>query len=898
MSEIYINEFDSSRYYDRDIGHINPQAYNAEITFTSSAVNVDVRLKGIGEIWVSDNGLVYTPVTLNSRNVSTVHYEYNTDNIRTFYLLGEGIEDLDLHGNGIETFRVNRKTTVKTLRLYDNNINFLDVSNLYNLQFLHIHNNPICDKDEYLKNLKICISKLPNRSARSVGSIVFYPWYGLETLIYKEADGSYTKYPSHNEYSLVEGKLYGVVKDNLITYYTYVNGQLKEYTAMNRHHRIRKQLETVWDNGCLNKNWLFGSAIRYSPDDWKLCYHYFRDSGIADMWETAEKGFGMCIGSIDQFSGRALGWTDMNVKAYQDLEGNERQPYDESCLNWANYTKGSWSHGDFILSQIVGRGDGVVYGIAPNAQIYLVDFFPTPSNYHQLWQQSIERITQNCTSYTSSYNVSSGVDSEYWQRTRLALGKFGKNNIITVSGGNNGDGLQWTYEQQTSKSVAYGNFGTDEDVTSTENHTNTFYVGAFTPCRTQATFSNSSVDCNLINGTPLDYWCHYGDQIMGYRNYLGSIGCAQGTSMASPNCNATLTLMRVIYSKIFPQETSFGKPSNFVKYVREHWCDRIFHQMDFASGYGMPYILAEPVITKPLAVPPIIQFEDTVELYKPFKLNYLTNDNSLNTYTLDYDYRKLAVTRDNILYGLKPGVVDINVYSNSSIQSPNPYSQNYYKETVSVEVVDNGMSYNVITNGRLPVTTGIMGNYHGVILETNEQNKDTDCYTVQLPIKYTPQDVMSISTTPGTYSNSSIMYLIYNCNAGEGKVGMSGINYTVAADGTVTWNLNGTQLVHQGPSSQPTSRLAKYNRYRTATGELGVLTMKVNPDGVDYYYNGTHLMFVDTLDDNPILLRNIIILLKPLCHDSPDCVYMYDRELTDDEIIQNTIAIINTEENR
>jgi hypothetical protein len=131
----------------------------------------------------------------------------------------------------------------------------------------------LCDEEEYEVNLENTIKSLPNRADKAIGSIVFYPWYGLEKLICKDSGNNWIKYPNnHAPLEFEDDRLYGVVNDNTITYYTYKNGGLVNHTSMNRHHTLRKNYES---NITLAKNWLFGSAIQYS-EDYQYCYYHFR----------------------------------------------------------------------------------------------------------------------------------------------------------------------------------------------------------------------------------------------------------------------------------------------------------------------------------------------------------------------------------------------------------------------------------------------------------------------------------------------------------------------------------------------------------------------------------------------------------------------------------------------
>ena len=420
------------------------------IQFTSDRSEILIRYSSNGTVKFYANDNLIEQIDTNV-GLASIVLQAGQDSDNSYRIEGiENILTLDISGQGIRTLVVNSYTALTKLVIYDNNIIKLDLSNCPELRYLHFHNNPICDEDAYYANLIECVRSLPDRTGKALGSIVMYPWYGLETLICDD-NGTYRKYPigTYSHYdgstkndmnnsktvSIVDGKLYGVVNGDSISYGTGNGTEVVPHTAMNRHHTIRKNLEKSYT---LSKNWMFGSAIQYH-DDYKYCYHYFRDIGVQDVWETAEKGFGVCIGSIDNYNGRVNDWDDMNIKAFLDNNGNESSPSGDSS-----------EHGDTILSHIAGRGGLSPYGICPNASFLVMGPLSVNDNAMKLLT-----MPGNCDSLTFSYGYTE--DSDKCAR-RYYLGEFGKNGIITESAGNDGDGLPWTMDASY-KMSGFGDFG-------------------------------------------------------------------------------------------------------------------------------------------------------------------------------------------------------------------------------------------------------------------------------------------------------------------------------------------------------------------------------------------------------------------------------------------------------
>lgn len=907
------------------------------IQFTSDLSEILIRYSSNGTVKFYANDNLIEQVDTNA-GLASIVLPASQDRDNSYRI--EGIENLltlDVSNQGVGTFFVNSYTSLTKLVIYDNNIIKLDLSNCPELRYLHFHNNPICDEDVYEANLIECVRSLPDRTGKVLGSIVMYPWYGLETLICND-NGVYRKYPigkwkdvndievgSRNFYNnsvtvnFVSGKLYGVVdENNAITYFTGTDSGLLEHTAMNRHHLLRKRFES---DITLKKNWMFGSAIQYVSEEYKYCHYYFRNIGVQDVWETAEKGFGICIGSIDQFPGKALGWENMNVVANINATGANIVPYDVLGKSWA--------HGDFILSQIVGRGDNVCYGICPNASIFVVDWSGASSDavlYGRQWRDCIKRITKNCNSYTSSYNVgSSNTHTDVvsaWAETRLALGKFGKDNIITASAGNDGDGQPWTTEIQRTKTIAYGNFGTDDDILSIENPPNTFYVPSLSPSRQASVFSNSTVDSmtNIptlgdVYKLPLrDYISSYGEQILGYDNNNGQIECNQGTSMSSPNCNATLALMRCIYSKINPECNSFGKGSEFMEYVINNWVDSIPNQMDFSVGIGIPCFNASP-LPRNVALPDDCGLIHSVshKVGEVSRVIDLPHEDCKSGVTFHNDFKYTAKYDSSRVIPIRPGNSNAIVYSNSSVSSPSDYKSNYYVQEINFDDVQPADTYELIRDGRVASAISDVP-YKGASYKCVVPLEDSDEYTAHIVIKFDADKLFDTNVAGIRQAVIPVAFLLDDYDAGS-ALAISNISCEVTEDDSGALS---SRIVfkaydaNKGEYTSPTvlsfarntspgsmcSPLASYNILNISEGDIAIITVVSDGEYFKVYYNGNLLNIVSRGVLDIATLDSLSVLVDPLMTEaeSANDVVFYSRALTHSEVINNTIALIQEKE--
>ena len=886
------------------------------IVFVTEKPQIRIGLSGQGKVNIFVNGAPPVEKQLEEEIQTFPIDTWTPSSVVRIQEIGKLVE-LNLSGNQLSSFSVNSQTALNKLVIYDNDIKKLDCSLCPDLQYLHMHDNPICDEDKYLAELESCIESLPNRKDRALGSIILYPWYGLETLIC-EVDGQYKKYPidtwthfdgnqrpsywADKQLNLVENKLYGVVSSKgQITYYIYKQGDLAIHKDMNRHHNLRKNLEL---EQTLKKNWMFGSAIQYH-NDYNRCYHYFRDIGVQDVWETAEKGFGLCIGSIDNFSGNVSDWEDFNIKAYLKTSGEPQTPYGKKA-----------THGDKILSHIAGRGGLSPFGICPNASFLIID--PLTVNVN-----GIKILTQpeNCDSITFSFAYNEKSSGNKYQR-RFLLGEFGKKGIITESAGNSGDGVQWTMEESGYKMSGFGNFGDSINDTSIKYHTNVFLVSSLNPMRHPSMFSCTSNEANnfvYTDGlTTEDFISHYGEQIASYKEGSQGPYFIQGTSMASPNCNATLLLMRKIYAKINPQCDSFGKYSEFMEYVKENWIDPIDDAMSFAVGIGIPCFNHAPRQKVWGTIPPKqATYPSKIQLGQPFKIQSVVSDNCKNKITYGHNFRDFAKINDSLI-PIRLNAQGFNIYTNSAIDSRElskeetgtfRYNSNYKTELIEgIEILDNSTlqlqaKNNIHIGVEKTMSTGDSFEQYITL------DKEFTDFTLQIPILFSYEhftDNVEIQGLQTLYFIDIARYYIDNNYAGPLTTayieikdgGDQGVILSVPAifeyEGETYKNaLKCCRPLSYAIGAATIASSFGTKRINLQQNDLFILTVVFSKeDGTTMYYNGNLINKVISEPNFDLTASTLFVTKKILINNSAEDVIWYDKALSQEEVINNTIVLL------
>lgn len=904
---------------------VSPKIYGIHIK--SSCDSVTLSMKCTDDVRCLT---AYDYITVpGSEDTQTVTIENVNGDI--FFDNAHNILELDISNQQITSIEISEAYSLSKLVVYNNNLTTLDLSNCPKLQFLHMHNNPICNEDRYKNNLYTCMNSLTDRFMCSTGSVILYPWYGLEILICKDANQQYIKYPvGYSKLAFEEGRLYGVVENNIISYYTYSNSELVEHSAMNRHHSLRKELE---NEICLKKNWVFGSAIMYS-DDWDSCSWDFRQNNIADMWETAEKGFGLTWGSSDAYTNTLPGFEYFNIKDFRyfgnagtTLETLPKALDYTSDKDWGDYTAntgnpyykyktGGRTHGDSILSIVLGtqwsnKKIDRRFGYIPNACASLNDNMCVDSVGNKvalLNFDSFPLTMQHLANSSDAMSFSFGISSEHPNIliSKNILGKFGESNPVLVSAGNNGDGKQYTQETLFGATTYVGNYSdVDEHGNTVDRQVSAMFIGSCGPTGQVSPFSSSSINANELGTNRDTYLSAYGDQVFVWTNYLESLKCGAGTSYATPMCCSILMLLMNVYKKMFPEETSFGSHSNFMRHVRNRWCVHNSNNMDMGEGYGMPNILAEPYSYNLInnntdsTWEPKITYTNTVPAGTNINLEYdAVNDRVKRDCTVEPQLSYIAINGSNDVYPLKPASnIKIKVYSNSSLSSPESYDTNYYmKELVISAVATNALEVpNAIELCETVITTDFCNES---VIKSSQDYLDCEKFTVQFALDFSdklyPADI-------GQYTTSRDLFYFYNGDE-LGRFYISGINYT-SGDKYITLS-NKTMLHHRYFSDvkQRSRNLIETqsvgyginNKVDFDATPYAIVTVTVSEDLITYYINGTNVGSILKSADDNIQLSKLYVNKNSLCHNGIECVRMYDRILDEKEIIQNTVWMLNS----
>lgn len=881
---------------------------NKEVITLSMCGSGSVKILGPYEYKIVD--LTETLQTINISNENGTVYIQNIS----------GLQELDAHSQGITSFVVNGNCNINKLVLYDNQLQKLDLFNCKKLQFLHMHNNPICDDDTYIDNLTFCMNSLTDRCMSATASIVLYPWYGLEVLICKdpEDDSRYIKYPSgHVELVPEDGRLYGIVDSDTITYCIYEDGEYREYPEMNRHHQLRKQLEK---DICLKKNWIFGSAIMYDENDWARCPWDFREGHIADMWETAEKGFGTTMGFFDEITNTLAGFKYFNVIDHRCCLPNKENgepnfEYDElpkiatNYLNpenkdlekecYKSFLNGELNHGDHYLSVILGNGvddNGTQrFGYIPNCSCCLVDM-TTQDGYLARKVGYIPPVMNFLTNYgCDGINVS--INMQYTtDRLRQDIGVYSENNILTISAGNEGDGLTYTTEMTNGISSIVGDYNVTIDGETVSKPCCSLIVGALTPDKRVAPFSNSAIDCTNMTVNKENYISYFGENIPTFHNTRREMYSYSGTSGSSPLCCAVLMMLKIIYKKMFPDyHGNFGTNSPFMHHVRQRWCEPLIDQMDYAVGFGMPNIFAEPYAPSLLKFQPSVTHNNSVFLGDPININYTSDVYSKQSYTVERKLSSICIDRSGDLYPLfENDSLDIKLYSNSGILNSDEYKNSYFVNNVCISVLPRDIG-EVPGHLQLVDTTFSNDYVNESVIAISDRNNTSKEFTVHFAIDFTNK---LYPTNVGSYTSvRDLLYFIVN--GATAALQLKGITYS-SGDKYVNLKSAGFTQVYLDRNgikeflSRPSIGRKIANSLDMSVSSYAIITVTGSPKyGVCYFLNGTLLGYTPNYPTTEIQVSDLYVNKDSLCHDAIGCVRIYDRVLTDNEIIQNTIHLLN-----
>lgn len=634
--------------------------------FKLNGTNVRIGLLGCGDINIQDSFGANINIDLTDGEYFETELKFDEQNNKRFIFIYDLDKITELHiyddnAMTVEDIEFTPNNTVNKLVIIDAAVTSLDVSNLKGLRVLHIPGCAMTRYTGYENNVAKLVESLPERVDKRHGSIVLYKYIGLEVLLFND----YTKYPTGESVTGSDTKLYGVIQcdkatwDSLTTrqrintpikyrYYNRNGFYASSYTEqLELGNAIRIQNEPK----LFAKNWFVGSAIEYHKD-WELCYWPFRKLGIHEIWESAQKGFGITYATIDSFSNKRLPlWEDFNGHGLFSMFNSDEQPltaYEGVATDY---------HGDALHQYVAGRAQRVEdkynlnMGLAPNVASYFFSY-KSMTDGSRADMRTIKFITEHCDLYSSSYSgyntwpntaYSETNSTPEWiinyQFYRKYLNEWAESNFACVSAGNSGDDNPGTLDdtQRRGKNIRMGYYSkglTDDEIKSLIlTNDNPFGRSSNNVTRSKCFSVNSMMqndisdpysttaalsmwESNQLYSDYTDALSMYGCQTPQYYSVNDCWYSATGTSNASPACAMVVgCLMRILYTKMFPNysETAiydvnssgsinsykyvdggFGKGTKFMDYVNSHWMNKLPDQMTYQVGLGMPTFNCEP----------------------------------------------------------------------------------------------------------------------------------------------------------------------------------------------------------------------------------------------------------------------------------------------------------------
>lgn len=638
--------------------------------FKLNGTNVRIGLLGSGDINIQDSFGANINIDLTDGEYFETELKFDEQNNKRFIFIYDldKITELRIYDDNemtVEDIEFTPNNTVNKLVIIDAAVTSLDVSNLKGLRVLHIPGCAMTCYTGYENNVAKLVESLPERVDKRHGSIVLYKYIGLEVLLFND----YTKYPTGEFVTGSDTKLYGVIQcdkatwDSLTTrqrinmpikyrYYNRNGFYASSYTEqLELGNTIRIQNEPK----LFAKNWFVGSAIEYHKD-WELCYWPFRKLGIHEIWESAQKGFGITYATIDSFSNKRLPlWEDFNGHGLFSMFNSDEQPLTSYEGVATDY------HGDALHQYVAGRAQRVEdkynldMGLAPNVASYFFSY-KSMTDGSRADMRTIKFITEHCDLYSSSYSGYNSWPSTAYSETnstpewiinyqfyRKYLNEWAESNFACVSAGNSGDDNPGTLDdtQRRGKNIRMGYYNkglTDDEMKSLKLSTdNPFDTDGRHIVRSKCFSVNSMMQNDISDPysttAALSMW-ESESLSSDYTDALSMYGCqtpqyyavndcwysATGTSNASPACAMVVgCLMRILYTKMFPDysekaiynvrtsglqsslhyewdyvDGGFGKGTKFMDYVNSHWMNKLPDQMTYQAGLGMPTFNCEP----------------------------------------------------------------------------------------------------------------------------------------------------------------------------------------------------------------------------------------------------------------------------------------------------------------
>ena len=276
---------------------------------------------------------------------------------------------LDLNTQGIKSITINNATTLNKLIAYGNNLVELRVNGSENLQYIHIHNNTICSD----KNALILLANdLVDRNGKAFGSIII-----------------------------------GDTTDD------------DNNTAI---QTLRREIESYF----IGKDWYFGSTLLYTDSSLR---YYIKNSGVVDIWESAEYGEGTTV-AIADIGFSKLNCVDSSTRWKYPLNASSQSGTDSNPLplptNPLNYLNtATLNHGNLAQTCVGGSLTSTTgKGIAPKCSITPIKLGDAKAGY--FYSNELVKMMTHVLNHQDEIDTLVMSTSVSWFNERLANNNFYK----------------------------------------------------------------------------------------------------------------------------------------------------------------------------------------------------------------------------------------------------------------------------------------------------------------------------------------------------------------------------------------------------------------------------------------------------------------------------------------
>lgn len=284
----------------------------------------------------------------------------------------------------------------------------------------------------------------------------------------------------------------------------------------------------------IKKDWLFGSSIMYDPVEWAKCGYHFKQIGVADIWESGDKGDDIVIGLID------VGF-DLKCQEYplNCIIGTRNFSTQGGISDVLPPTSGNINHGNRTSSIIIAKGYKM-YGIAPLCKLYLMkvsgansasssDLLTSAINYAKTQNINIISLSLNS---TASYSPLFTAVKNFCSSTTSYLGR-----PLVNSAGNTGD-----------------NNPSTNDINYPAFYQYPISVGSIDINNNLASNSSSYAGVDIVS---------YGVNIIKQESH-NSYNTSSGTSYSAPIVAAILALLSKIFIKKYGRTPSESELYNML----------------------------------------------------------------------------------------------------------------------------------------------------------------------------------------------------------------------------------------------------------------------------------------------------------------------------------------------